>query len=154
MFKHIEIPNNGSKISFDEKNNLVVPNNPIIPFIQGDGIGLDITPVMQNVVDSAVEKAYNGEKKIHWMEVYAGDKAVEKYGPHNYLPKETFDAIEEFVVAIKGPLTTPVGEGLRSLNVAIRQEMDLFACVRPIKYFPGTRTPLRQKQSKKKASYG
>ena len=143
MFKHIEIPNNGSKISFDEKNNLVVPKNPIIPFIQGDGIGLDITPVMQNVVDNAVEKAYNGEKKIHWMEVYAGDKAVEKYGPHNYLPKETFDAIEEFVVAIKGPLTTPVGEGLRSLNVAIRQEMDLFACVRPIKYFPGTRTPLR-----------
>ena len=98
---------------------------------------------MQNVVDNAVEKAYNGEKKIHWMEVYAGDKAVEKYGPHNYLPKETFAAIEEFVVAIKGPLTTPVGEGLRSLNVAIRQEMDLFACVRPIKYFPGTRTPLR-----------
>ena len=143
MFKHIEIPNNGSKISFDEKNNLVVPKNPIIPFIQGDGIGLDITPVMQNVVDNAVEKAYNGEKKIHWMEVYAGDKAVEKYGPHNYLPKETFAAIEEFVVAIKGPLTTPVGEGLRSLNVAIRQEMDLFACVRPIKYFPGTRTPLR-----------
>ena len=143
MFKHIEIPNNGSKISFDAKNNLVVPKNPIIPFIQGDGIGLDITPVMQNVVDSAVEKAYNGEKKIHWMEVYAGDKAVEKYGPHNYLPKETFAAIEEFVVAIKGPLTTPVGEGLRSLNVAIRQEMDLFACVRPIKYFPGTRTPLR-----------
>jgi len=143
MFKHIEIPNNGSKISFDEKNNLVVPNNPIIPFIQGDGIGLDITPVMQNVVDSAVEKAYGGEKKIYWMEVYAGDKAVEKYGSHNYLPKETFDAIEEFVVAIKGPLTTPVGEGLRSLNVAIRQEMDLFACVRPIKYFPGTTTPLK-----------
>ena len=111
MFKHIEIPNNGSKISFDEKNNLIVPNNPIIPFIQGDGIGLDITPVMQNVVDNAVEKAYHGDKKIHWMEVYAGDKAVEKYGPHNYLPKETFDAIEEFVVAIKGPLTTPVGEG-------------------------------------------
>ncbi len=143
MFKHIEIPSNGSKISFDEKNNLVVPNNPIIPFIQGDGIGLDITPVMQNVVDSAVKKAYKGEKKIYWMEVYAGDKAVEKYGPHNYLPKETFDAIEEFVVAIKGPLTTPVGEGLRSLNVAIRQEMDLFACVRPIKYFPGTTTPLK-----------
>mgnify|MGYP001173443622 FL=1 len=143
MFKHIEIPSNGSKISFDEKNNLVVPNNPIIPFIQGDGIGLDITPVMQNVVDSAVEKAYGGEKKIYWMEVYAGDKAVEKYGSHNYLPKETFDAIEEFVVAIKGPLTTPVGKGLRSLNVAIRQEMDLFACVRPIKYFPGTTTPLK-----------
>jgi isocitrate dehydrogenase len=143
MYKHIKIPVDGSKISFDEKNNLVVPNNPIIPFIQGDGIGLDITPVMQNVVNNAVEKAYGGEKKIHWMEVYAGDKAVEKYGEHNYLPQETFKAIEEFVVAIKGPLTTPVGEGLRSLNVAIRQEMDLFACVRPIKYFPGTRTPLR-----------
>jgi isocitrate dehydrogenase len=121
----------------------VVPNNPIIPFIQGDGIGLDITPVMQNVVNQAVKKAYNGEKQIHWMEVYAGDKAVEKYGKHNYLPQETFDAIEKFVVAIKGPLTTPVGEGLRSLNVAIRQEMDLYACVRPIKYFPGTRTPLK-----------
>jgi len=143
MYKHIKIPDDGSKISFDETNNLVVPNNPIIPFIQGDGIGLDITPVMQNVVNNAVEKAYGGDKKIHWMEVYAGDKAVEKYGEHNYLPQETFKAIEEFVVAIKGPLTTPVGEGLRSLNVAIRQEMDLFACVRPIKYFPGTRTPLR-----------
>jgi|TARA_B100001059_G_scaffold90217_1_gene88888 isocitrate dehydrogenase len=143
MFDHIAVPKDGSKIHFDSENNLVVPNNPIIPFIQGDGIGLDITPVMQNVVNQAVKKAYNGEKQIHWMEVYAGDKAVEKYGKHNYLPQETFDAIEKFVVAIKGPLTTPVGEGLRSLNVAIRQEMDLYACVRPIKYFPGTRTPLK-----------
>ena len=99
MFKHIEIPSNGSKISFDEKNNLVVPNNPIIPFIQGDGIGLDITPVMQNVVDSAVEKAYGGEKKIYWMEVYAGDKAVEKYGSHNYLPKENFLEMVCYVVS-------------------------------------------------------
>ena len=143
MFEHIKVPDDGDKIYFDSENNLVVPNNPIIPFIQGDGIGLDITPVMQNVVDNAVKKAYKGEKKIHWMEVFAGDKAVEKYGKHNYLPQETFDAIEKFVVAIKGPLTTPVGEGLRSLNVAIRQEMDLYACVRPIKYFPGTRTPLK-----------
>ena len=143
MFEHIKVPDDGDKIYFDSENNLVVPNNPIIPFIQGDGIGLDITPVMQNVVDNAVKKAYQGEKKIHWMEVFAGDKAVEKYGKHNYLPQETFDAIEKFVVAIKGPLTTPVGEGLRSLNVAIRQEMDLYACVRPIKYFPGTRTPLK-----------
>ena len=143
MFDHIAVPKDGSKIHFDSENNLVVPNNPIIPFIQGDGIGLDITPVMQNVVNQAVKKAYNGEKQIHWMEVYAGDKAVEKYGKHNYLPQESFDAIEKFVVAIKGPLTTPVGEGLRSLNVAIRQEMDLYACVRPIKYFPGTRTPLK-----------
>ena len=143
MFDHIAVPKDGSKIHFDSDNNLVVPNNPIIPFIQGDGIGLDITPVMQNVVNQAVKKAYSGEKQIHWMEVYAGDKAVEKYGKHNYLPQETFDAIEKFVVAIKGPLTTPVGEGLRSLNVAIRQEMDLYACVRPIKYFPGTRTPLK-----------
>jgi isocitrate dehydrogenase len=111
MFDHIAVPKDGSKIHFDSENNLVVPNNPIIPFIQGDGIGLDITPVMQNVVNQAVKKAYNGEKQIHWMEVYAGDKAVEKYGKHNYLPQETFDAIEKFVVAIKGPLTTPVGEG-------------------------------------------
>ena len=143
MFKHLNVPSGGDKIYFDNENNLVVPKNPIIPFIQGDGIGLDITPVMQNVVDNAVKKAYQGERKIHWMEIFAGDKAVEKYGAHNYLPQETFDAIEKFVVAIKGPLTTPVGEGLRSLNVAIRQEMDLYACVRPIKYFPGTRTPLK-----------
>jgi len=143
MFKHITAPKDGASIHFDSRNNLVVPNNPIIPFIEGDGIGMDITPVMQNVVDSAVKKAYKGERKIHWMEVFAGDKALEKYGEHNYLPQETFDAIEKFVVAIKGPLTTPVGEGLRSLNVAIRQQMDLYACVRPIKYFPGTRTPLK-----------
>tara|TARA_B100000767_G_scaffold132344_1_gene125682 strand:- start:1998 stop:3323 length:1326 start_codon:yes stop_codon:yes gene_type:complete len=143
MFEHIKVPSDGAQIHFDEENNLVVPNNPIIPFIEGDGIGMDITPVMQNVVDNAVKKAYKGEKKIHWMEVFAGDKAVEKYGKHNYLPQETFKAIEKFVVAIKGPLTTPVGEGLRSLNVAIRQKMDLYACVRPIKYFPGTRTPLK-----------
>jgi len=147
MFEHIQVPEDGTPIHFDSKNNLVVPNNPIIPFIQGDGIGLDITPVMQNVVDSAVKKAYKGEKKISWMEVFAGDKAVQKYGKHNYLPQETFDAIEKFVVAIKGPLTTPVGEGLRSLNVAIRQEMDLYACIRPIKYFPGTRTPLKSSSS-------
>jgi isocitrate dehydrogenase len=143
MFEHITVPKDGAKIHFDNENNLVVPNNPIIPFIEGDGIGMDITPVMQNVVDNAVKKAYKGDKKIHWMEVFAGDKALEKYGQHNYLPQETFDAIEKFVVAIKGPLTTPVGEGLRSLNVAIRQQMDLYACVRPIKYFPGTRTPLK-----------
>ena len=147
MFEHIQVPEDGTPIHFDNKNNLVVPNNPIIPFIQGDGIGLDITPVMKNVVDSAVKKAYKGEKKIRWMEVFAGDKAVQKYGKHNYLPQETFDAIEKFVVAIKGPLTTPVGEGLRSLNVAIRQEMDLYACIRPIKYFPGTRTPLKSSSS-------
>ena len=143
MFKHIAVPADGAKIHFDNQNNLVVPSNPIIPFIEGDGIGMDITPVMQNVVNNAVEKAYKGEKKIYWMEVFAGDKAVDRYGIHNYLPQETFEAIEKFVVAIKGPLTTPVGEGLRSLNVAIRQQMDLYACVRPIKYFPGTRTPLK-----------
>ena len=147
MFEHVQVPKDGSPIHFNESGKLIVPNNPIIPFIQGDGIGLDITPVMQNVVDSAVKKAYGDEKKIYWTEVFAGDKAVEKYGKHNYLPQETFDAIKKFVVAIKGPLTTPVGEGLRSLNVAIRQEMDLFACVRPIRYFPGTRTPLRSSSS-------
>mgnify|MGYP001185288198 CR=1 FL=1 len=143
MFEYIKIPEEGKTISFDSDNKIVVPNNPIIPFIEGDGIGFDITPVMQNVVNNAVKKAYNGEKEIHWMEIYAGDKAVQRYGKHNYLPKETFDAMKRFVVSIKGPLTTPVGEGLRSLNVAIRQEMDLFACIRPIKYFPGTRTPLK-----------
>ena len=143
MFEHIKIPEEGKTITFDSDNKIVVPNNPIIPFIEGDGIGFDITPVMQNVVNNAVKKAYNGEKEIHWMEIYAGDKAVQRYGKHNYLPKETFDAMRRFVVSIKGPLTTPVGEGLRSLNVAIRQEMDLYACIRPIKYFPGTRTPLK-----------
>ena len=143
MFEHIKIPEVGKTISFDSDNKIVVPNNPIIPFIEGDGIGFDITPVMQNVVNTAVKKAYNGKKVIHWMEIYAGDKAVQRYGKHNYLPKETFDAMKKFVVSIKGPLTTPVGEGLRSLNVAIRQEMDLYACIRPIKYFPGTRTPLK-----------
>ena len=143
MFEHIKIPEEGKTITFDSDNKIVVPNNPIIPFIEGDGIGFDITPVMQNVVNNAVKKAYNGKKEIHWMEIYAGDKAVQRYGKHNYLPKETFDAMRRFVVSIKGPLTTPVGEGLRSLNVAIRQEMDLYACIRPIKYFPGTRTPLK-----------
>jgi len=147
MFEHVQVPKDGSPIHFNDNGKLIVPNNPIIPFIQGDGIGLDITPVMQNVVDSAVKKAYGNEKKIYWTEIFAGDKAVEKYGKHNYLPQETFDAIKKFVVAIKGPLTTPVGEGLRSLNVAIRQEMDLFACVRPIRYFPGTRTPMRSSSS-------
>jgi len=147
MFKHINVPDDGEPIHFNENGKLIVPDNPVIPFIEGDGIGIDITPVMQNVVDSAVQKAYSGSKKIHWMEIFAGDKATEKYGAHNYLPQETFDAIEKFVVAIKGPLTTPVGEGLRSLNVAIRQEMDLYACVRPIRYFPGTRTPLRSSSS-------
>ena len=147
MFEHVQVPKDGSQIHFNDNGKLIVPDNPIIPFIQGDGIGLDITPVMQNVVDSAVKKAYGNEKKIYWTEIFAGDKAVEKYGKHNYLPQETFDAIKKFVVAIKGPLTTPVGEGLRSLNVAIRQEMDLFACVRPIRYFPGTRTPMRSSSS-------
>ena len=143
MFEHIKIPEEGNTISFGSDDKIIVPNNPIIPFIEGDGIGFDITPVMQNVVNNAVKKAYNGKKEIHWMEIYAGDKAVQRYGKHNYLPKETFDAMKKFVVSIKGPLTTPVGEGLRSLNVAIRQKMDLYACVRPIKYFPGTRTPLK-----------
>jgi len=144
MFEKVIVPKDGAKISFDENDKLIVPNNPIIPFIEGDGIGYDITPVMKKVVDSAVEKAYGGEKKIHWMEIYAGDKAIEHYGNNNFLPKETFAAMEQFVVSIKGPLTTPVGKGFRSLNVAIRQEMDLFACIRPIRYFPGTTTPLKQ----------
>ena len=143
MFINIKVPENGQKITVNDDGSLSVPNNPIIPFIEGDGIGCDITPVMQGVVNAAVHKAYGSEKSVSWMEVYAGDKAVDVYGKDNWLPEETFKALEEFIVSIKGPLTTPVGKGLRSLNVAIRQVMDLYACVRPIRYFPGTTTPLK-----------
>ncbi|MFN8769473.1 MAG: NADP-dependent isocitrate dehydrogenase [Neisseriaceae bacterium] len=139
---HIKVPASGQKI-FDIKN---IPNNPIIPFIEGDGIGVDITPVMIKVIDAAVEKAYNGAKKIHWMEVYAGEKAVSVYGENEYLPTETMDAIKEYKVAIKGPMGTPIGGGIRSLNVALRQELDLYSCVRPVRYFNGVPSPLKQPQ--------
>jgi len=139
-YNNITVPEGGSKITVDN-GTLTVPNNPIIAYIEGDGIGVDISPVMIKVVDAVVDKAYNGEKQIHWMEIYAGEKADAIYG--EYLPEETLDAIKEFSVSIKGPLTTPVGGGMRSLNVAIRQTLDLYICQRPVQYFDGTPSPVR-----------
>ncbi len=136
---HIKIPAAGAKIVAGQ----AVPNNPIIPFIEGDGIGADITPVMKDVIDAAVDKAYGGEKKIHWMEVYAGEKATKIYGDNVWLPEETLEALKEYAVSIKGPMTTPVGGGIRSLNVALRQELDLYQCVRPVRYFNGVPSPLK-----------
>jgi isocitrate dehydrogenase len=123
---------------------LNVPDHPVIPYIEGDGTGVDITPVMLKVVDAAVEKAYGGQKKIHWMEIYAGEKSTKVYGPDVWLPQETLDVVREYVVSIKGPLTTPVGGGIRSLNVALRQELDLYVCLRPIQYFKGVPSPLKE----------
>ena len=143
-YAHIKIPSNGTKITVNPNYTLNVPNNPIIPFIAGDGIGVDITPVMQHVVDAAVKNAYGDTKKIHWMEIYAGEKAVKTYGNDTWLPAETLAAAKEFVVSIKGPLTTPVGGGIRSLNVALRQELDLYVCLRPVRYFKGTPSPVKQ----------
>lgn len=143
-YDKIEVPTEGEKITLNADNTLNVPNEPIIPFIEGDGIGVDVTPPMRAVVDAAVQSAYGKTRKIHWMEVYAGEKAVNTYGDNEWLPQETIDALNEYIVSIKGPLTTPVGGGMRSLNVAIRQQMDLYACVRPIRFFPGTATPLRE----------
>ncbi|MCX9155262.1 NADP-dependent isocitrate dehydrogenase [Niveibacterium sp. 24ML] len=136
----ISVPAGGQKIVPGQPT----PNNPIIPFIEGDGIGVDITPVMIKVIDAAVAKAYGGAKKIHWMEVYAGEKATVKYGPDQWLPAETFQALKDYSVSIKGPMTTPVGGGIRSLNVALRQELDLYQCVRPVQYFKGVPSPLKQ----------
>ncbi len=140
MSSHIKIPQGGQKIIAGQPT----PNNPIIPFIEGDGIGVDITPVMIKVVDAAVQKAYGGQKKIHWLEVYAGEKSTQLYGADEWLSKETFDALKEYSVSIKGPMTTPVGGGIRSLNVALRQELDLYQCVRPVQYFKGVPSPLKQ----------
>lgn len=142
-FEKLEKPSVGSVIKKKEDGSLVVGDDPIIPFIEGDGIGIDITPAMKHVVDSAVEKAYDGKKKINWFEVYAGEKAVEEYGNDTWLPEDTLTAFQEYLVGIKGPLTTPVGGGIRSLNVAIRQKLDLFACVRPVKYYSGTPSPVK-----------
>lgn len=139
MTSHIKVPQGGAKIVPGQP----IPDNPIIPFIEGDGIGIDITPVMIKVIDAAVDKAYGGKKKIHWMEVYAGEKSTRLYGPDEWLPKETFDALKEYSVSIKGPMTTPVGGGIRSLNVALRQELDLYQCVRPVRYFKGVPSPLK-----------
>ena len=139
-YKNITVPSSGEPISITN-NTLNVPNNPIITYIEGDGIGIDITPVMLNVVNTAVKKAYGGEREIHWMEIYAGEKADSLYG--EYLPEETVEAIKEFSVSIKGPLTTPVGGGMRSLNVAIRHILDLYICQRPVQYFDGTPSPVK-----------
>jgi isocitrate dehydrogenase len=144
-YKKVKVPAKGEKIKV-ENDQLVIPDNPIIPFIEGDGIGPDIWRATKLVLDSAVEVAYKGKKKIVWMEIFAGDKAVKKYGKNQWLPKETVDAIKEYIVAIKGPLTTPIGGGIRSLNVSLRQKLDLFACVRPVKYYAGTPSPVKRPQ--------
>ncbi len=140
----IKIPQEGQIISINADQSLNVPSNPIIPFIEGDGIGVDITPVMKKVVDAAVQKAYQGKRQIAWMEVYAGEKAVKVYGDNQWLPAETLEALKKYCVSIKGPLTTPVGGGIRSLNVAIRQELDLYTWLRPIRYYTGTPSPLKE----------
>ena len=145
-YQHIKVPAEGQKITVNADDSLNVPDNPIIPYIEGDGIGVDITPVMQKVVDAAVEKAYGGKRKINWMEVYAGEKSLKVYGPDVWLPEETLEAVQDYVVSIKGPLTTPVGGGIRSLNVALRQQLDLYVCLRPVRYFNGTPSPVREPQ--------
>jgi isocitrate dehydrogenase len=144
MYQHIQVPAQGQKITVNADMSLNVPDEPIIPFIEGDGTGTDITPVMLKVVDAAVAKAYGGQRKIHWMEVYAGEKSTRIYGPDVWLPEETLHAVRDYVVSIKGPLTTPVGGGIRSLNVALRQELDLYVCLRPIQYFKGVPSPMKQ----------
>ena len=141
-YQHIKVPEQGTPITANEDHSLNVPNTPIIPYIEGDGIGIDISPVMIKVVDAAVEKAYAGEKKIAWMEIYTGEKAAELY-EGDWVPQETLEAIKSYLVAIKGPLTTPVGGGFRSLNVALRQELDLYTCLRPVRWFEGVPSPLK-----------
>jgi isocitrate dehydrogenase len=144
MYQHIKVPAQGQKITVNADMSLNVPDQPIVPYIEGDGTGVDITPVMLKVVDAAVEKAYGGKKKIHWMEIFAGEKATKVYGPDVWLPDETLKVAREYVVSIKGPLTTPVGGGIRSLNVALRQELYLYVCLRPIQYFKGVPSPLKE----------
>ena len=144
---YIKTPQQGEIIKIAANGSISVPDCPIIPFIEGDGIGIDVTPVMRKVIDTAVKYAYNDKRRIEWMEIYAGEKAIDLYGENQWLPNETYDAINEYGIAIKGPLTTPVGGGIRSLNVAIRQQLDLFACVRPIRYFSGTPTPLKDSET-------
>ena len=144
MYKHIRVPTEGGKITVKSDFTLEVPANPIIPFIEGDGTGVDITPVMRDVVDAAVRVAYGGKRKIVWMEMFAGEKSCRVYGENVWLPEETLEASREFVVSIKGPLTTPVGGGIRSINVALRQALDLYVCLRPVRYFKGVPSPLKQ----------
>ena len=143
MYKHIKVPKEGNKIEISKEGILDVPDNPIIPYIEGDGIGVDISPVMMKVVNSAVEVAYDGKRKINWMEIYAGEKSCKVYGENAWLPEETLDVAKDFLISIKGPLTTPVGGGIRSINVALRQKLDLFVCLRPVRYFRGVPSPLK-----------
>ena len=142
-YEKIVVPTTGEKITVNADHSLSVPDQPIIPFIEGDGIGVDVSPVMIKVTDAAVEKAYGGQRKISWMEVYAGEKATSVYAPDTWLPDETLDAVRDYVVSIKGPLTTPVGGGIRSLNVALRQQLDLYVCLRPVRYYDGTPSPVK-----------
>ncbi|MDN7875299.1 NADP-dependent isocitrate dehydrogenase [Burkholderia aenigmatica] len=145
-YQHIKVPEGGDKITVNKDFSLNVSDQPIIPYIEGDGTGFDITPVMIKVVDAAVAHAYKGKRKIHWMEIFAGEKATKVYGPDVWLPDETLQVLKEYVVSIKGPLTTPVGGGIRSLNVALRQELDLYVCLRPVQYFKGVPSPVREPQ--------
>ncbi|TAK91809.1 MAG: NADP-dependent isocitrate dehydrogenase [Burkholderiaceae bacterium] len=144
MYQHIKVPATGAKITVNADYSLNVPDQPIIPCLEGDGTGVDITPVMIDVVDAAVAKAYGGKRKISWMEIYAGEKSTKVYGPDVWLPEETLKVLKDYVVSIKGPLTTPVGGGIRSLNVALRQELDLYVCLRPVRYFEGVPSPVKQ----------
>jgi isocitrate dehydrogenase len=144
MSQYIKVPQGGQKITVNPDFSLNVPAHPIIPYIEGDGTGVDITPVMIKVVDAAVKKAYGAERQIHWMEIYAGEKSTKIYGPDVWLPEETLKTLREYVVSIKGPLTTPVGGGIRSLNVALRQELDLYVCLRPVQYFKGVPSPVKE----------
>jgi isocitrate dehydrogenase len=146
-YEHISEPADGEAITLNEDSSLNVPDTPIIPFIEGDGIGIDVSPVMLKVVEAAVEKAYGDQRRIAWMQIYAGEKSTEIYGENQWLPEETLHALRKFVVSIKGPLTTPIGGGIRSLNVSIRQTLDLYACVRPIRYFTGVSTPMKDSDS-------
>ncbi len=143
-YQHIKIPANGQKITVNADNTLKVPDMPIIPFIEGDGTGVDITPVMRKVVDAAVAKAYGGKRQIAWMEVYAGEKSLKVYGADQWLPEETVEAVKDYVISIKGPLTTPTSGGIRSLNVALRQMLDLYVCLRPVRYFSGVPSPVKE----------
>ena len=143
-YQHIRVPSDGEKITVNEDTSLNIPDRPIIPFIEGDGIGVDITPVQCKVLDAAVEKAYGGRRSIAWMEIYSGEKSLELYGEDQWLPAETLEAMKEFVIGIKGPMTTPVGGGIRSLNVALRQELDLYVCQRPVRWFTGVPSPVKQ----------
>ncbi len=144
MVQPVKVPANGAKITVNRDFTLSVPDNPIIPYIEGDGTGFDITPVMIKVVDAAVAKAYGGKRRIHWMEIFAGEKSTKVYGPDVWLPDETLSILKEYAVSIKGPLTTPVGGGIRSLNVALRHELDLYVCLRPVRYFKGVPSPVKE----------